>query len=140
MIRVNPVAWVRTIELADAHLRMARNSTLQWGEHEDPEAAIEVLLDHGLFTHRIDSKRVLYLNGGTEAVTITVPQPDPDETGWDLVLEPGQAKILFREFLDGIFTPSKAYSIFSSERQILQVLELELDRIGYEYGDQDASQ
>lgn len=126
-----PLAWMRVIELADAHLRMARNRNLAWGEHENPEEVIPILLDHGLFEHRISAKRTLYLNGGTEPVT--VPAPNPGHEPWDLVIEPGQAKMLFREFLDGVFTPAWATSILSTEETTVRVLEGELERIGYSY-------
>lgn len=126
-----PAAYHRVIELADAHLRMARNRELAWGEHENPEEAIPLLLDHGLFEHRISSKRVIYLNGGTEPAKIPAP-PEAHEP-WDMVIEPGQAKMLFREFLDGVFTPQFAASIFSTEEATLRVLEGELERIGYSY-------
>lgn len=132
-----PLAWHRVMELADAHLRMARNRHLAWGEDEAPEEAVPILLDHGLFTHRIDAKRVLYLNGGIEPVQVDGPNPNPGGDPWDLVIEPGQAKMLFREHLDGVFTPNWATSILSTEESTLRILEGELERIGYRYTDKE---
>lgn len=129
-----PLAWQRIIELADAHLRMAQNSQLQWGADEDPDAVIPHLLETGLFEHRLNDRRILYLNGGTDPETI--PAPNPGGESWMMALEPGQAKILFRNYLDGVFTPGCAYSIFSTGDQITRLLELELDRIGYRYESQ----
>ena len=126
-----PLAWHRTIELADAHLRIARSTTLSWGQDEDPQEVIPLLLDHGLFEQPLGNHRTLYLNGGTEPVNIQAPNPGHEP--WDLVLKPGQAKVLLREFLDGVFTPGWACSILSSEQQMIRLLESELDRIGYTY-------
>lgn len=127
-----PMAWQRVLELADANLRIARNSALAWGEDEDPEEVIPLLVEHGLFEHRLSDTRMLFLNGSEEAVSLDGTLPGGDE--YDLVIEPGQAKMLFRGYVDAVITPKSASVSLSTEGQIIRLLELELDRIGYRYG------
>lgn len=126
-----PKAWVRCIELADARLRMMSNRYLHWGQDEDPQEAIDHLLAHGLFSYELSTKRTIYLNGGTEPERIQVRKPVSGP--YDLVLEPGMAKMVYREFTDLIATPNGAISIMSTEREAIQALETELARIGYDY-------
>jgi len=133
---MTPLAYRRVLELADAHCRILKNSHLQMGQDEDLEAAIDVLQNHGHFQHTFSPRRVLHLNGGLDPIQIQMSKPG-EESDWNLVVPPGQAKILFREWLDGVFTPESGFTIFTSERQMLDLLEGELERLGYQMGDPD---
>jgi len=128
----HPLAWKRTLELADAQLRISRNSVLGFEEDEDPQQVIPLLIDHGLFQQPLGDHRELHMNGGTEPIQIQV-QNSRGEGTWELVLEPGQAKITYRGWLDAVISPSFGCSILSSEETTIRRIEHELNRIGYSF-------